>query len=86
MNFQPGDTVVFDPDSFNPDFWDSLTEQDKLQCYGPLGYGREKPLFFTFICEHRPQSGHCVLVNMENQRVETMRHISDFRLATEDEC
>lgn len=86
--FRPGDTVIFDPDSFNPDYWNNLSEEDKVKYYGPLGYGRpkDKPLLFTFLCEHHPQGGHCVLVNMENQKVETMRHPSDFRLAGDDEC
>jgi len=84
--FKPGDTVIFDPDTFNPDYWDKLSEEDRVKYYGPLGYGREKPLHFTFLCEHSPQFGHCVLVNMETQQVETMRHTTNFRLATEDEC
>jgi len=84
--FKPGDTVVFDPDSFNPYMWSKMSEDDKIKYYGPLGYGREKPLLFTFLCEHSPQVGHCVLVNMETQQIETMRHTSDFRLATDEEC
>ena len=83
--FKPGDTVVFDEKSFNQTFWANLSEEDKVKYYGPLGYGREKPLLFTFLCEHSPQSGHCVLINMETQQLETMRHISDFRLATDEE-
>lgn len=83
--FKPGDTVIFEPKNFNPAFWDGLSEADRIKYYGPLGYGRDKPLLFTFLFEHKPQHGHCVLVNMENQKVETMRHTSDFRLATDDE-
>jgi hypothetical protein len=84
--FKPGDTVVFDPDSFNPEWWNALSEKERLRYYGCLGYGRDKPLLFTFICEYHPQIGHCVLINMENQKIETMCHISDFRLAIENEC
>ena len=78
--------VVFDVDTFHPPYWDNLTEEDRIEYYGPLGYGDEKLKLFTFICEMRPQSGHCVLIDMESGKVETMRHVSDFRLATDDEC
>jgi len=84
--FELGDTVVFDTRCLDPAFWDNLTEDVRIKYYGPLGYGEKDILLFTFICEHRPQSGHCVLVNMKNQKIETMRHIECLRLATEDEC
>lgn len=86
--FNSGDTVVFDPNSFNSEYWNGLSEEDRIKYYGPLGYGRpaDKPLLFVFLMEHHPQQGHCVLVNMENQQIETMRHIEDFRLAKDDEC
>lgn len=84
--FKMGDTVVFEPKNLNPDFFNNLSEEEKLRYYGDLGYGSKKPVFFTFICEHMPQSSHCILVNMQNQKIETMRHINDFRLATEEEC
>jgi len=41
---------------------------------------------FTFICEHRPQIGHCVVINMTTCELITMCHIDIFRLATEQEC
>lgn len=83
--FKPGDTLVFDPSNFNPEYWDKLSEADRKKYYGAIGYGDERPHLFTFVCEHRPQSGHCVLVSILDQHVETMRHTTDFRLATEDE-
>lgn len=86
MKFKPGDTVIWDENNFNPKFWDNLPEEDRIKYYGPLGYGQEKPVLFTFICEHSPQLGHCVLINMHTQEVETMRHTSEFRLATDEEC
>ena len=46
----------------------------------------DRPFLFTFITEHSPQEGHCVFINIKNQKVETMRHTSDFRLAAEEEC
>jgi hypothetical protein len=84
-SFKLGDTVVFDPSTFNPEHWDGLSEEDRLKYYGVLGYGRTRPHNYTFICEHSPQTGHCMLVSMEDQHIETMRHTGNFRLATEDE-
>jgi hypothetical protein len=84
-SFKPGDTLVFEPKNFNPEYWAGLSEEDRVKYYGALGYGAARPHLFTFICEHNPQRGHCVLVSMQDQHVETMRHPTDFRLATEDE-
>jgi len=87
--FKMGDTVVFEPDNFNLEYWDNLSEVNRITYYGPLGYGRtntDRPLLFTFLCEHSPQVGHCVLINMETQQIETMRHTADFRLVEDDEC
>ena len=85
--FKPGDTVVFDPDSFNPDFWNGLSLEQKKRYYGNLyNFEEDKPYLFTFLCYHSPQVGHCVLVSMEDQHIETMRHPDDFRLVGDDEC
>ncbi len=81
----PGDTVVWNPENFNPAFWDKLSERDRIRYYGDLGYGSKKRKLFTFLCHHRPQHGHCVLVSMDG-KVETMRHTSEFDLVGEDEC
>jgi uncharacterized protein YlbG (UPF0298 family) len=82
--FKPGTVVVFDPASFNPDFWKKLSEEDRLRYYGELGYGSNKLKFFVFLCEVN-ESGHCVLIDMDSNKILTMRHISDFRAATEEE-
>ncbi len=84
-SFKLGDTVVFDPTTFNPEYWDNEPETNKILYYGVLGYGAKKPHLYTFICEHQQQGGHCVLISMEDQHVETMRHTENFRLATDDE-
>lgn len=83
--FKRGTVVVFDPESFNPDFWDKMPEEDKIKYYGPLGYGREKPKFFVFLCEIRNAPGHCVLVSLDDQTIETMRHTDNFREVDEEE-
>lgn len=84
MKFEPGTVVVFEPNNFNPKFWGALPEKERIEYYGPLGYGEEKPHLFVFLCEIQ-NSGHCVLVSLNDQHVETMRHTSDFRKATEEE-
>jgi len=82
--FKTGTVVVFDPLSFNPAFWDKLSEEDRLKYYGPLGYGSEKVKFFVYICDIN-DSGHCVLVDMDTGLNVLMRHTCNFRAATEDE-
>jgi hypothetical protein len=80
--FKKGDTVILDVSSL------PYSEADKTRYYGALGYGRprNKPLLFTFLCEHSPQKGHCVLINMETKQLEIMRHVEDFRKASKNEC
>ena len=85
-DFVAGDTVVWNPENFNPMYWDNLPEDLRIKYYGDLGYGQEKRKLFTFLCHHRPQYGHCALVSMDDQKVETMRHTSEFDLVGEDEC
>lgn len=88
MKFKPGDTVVFNIESFNSEYWDGLSETRKREYYGMLYNfnNPEDPYFFTFLAEHWPQHGKCVLVNMQNQVVETMREMRSFRKVGEDEC
>lgn len=83
--FNPGDTVVFDPRMLNPDYWDKLSETNRIKYYGWTGYPEKKNLF-TFLCYHRPQYGHCILVDMQTQRILTMRHPDELRLAIDEEC
>lgn len=85
MNFTSGTVVVFEPKNFNPDFWNKLSEQEKIDYYGQLGYGSTKSKFFVFLTEIKNAPGHCVLVDLDDGKIETMRHISDFREVTEDE-
>ena len=83
--FKPGTVVVFEPKNFNQEWWTNLSEADRLKYYGVLGYGADKQKCFVFLCEIISCPGHCVLVDMQDQHIETMRHTSDFREATEDE-
>ena len=87
--FKRGTVVVFEPKHFNKDWWNKQSEEDLLKWYGPLGYGQKKKKLFVFICEvldmDGDPSGHCVLISLDDQKIETMRHTSDFRKATEDE-
>ena len=86
--FKTGTVVVWDPSRFNPSYWNNLSEEDRLKYYGDLGYGREKPRLFVFLTEifdNDNDSGHCILVSLDNQKIETMRHTSEFRKATDEE-
>lgn len=83
--FKLGDAVVFEPANFNLDYWNGLTEKDRVKYYGPLGYGAEKKKVFVFLGEINQTPGHCILISLDDQKIETMRHISDFRLVTDEE-
>lgn len=82
--FKMGTVVVFDPSHFNPEFWDNLSEEDRVKYYGPLGYGAKKTKLFVYMCEVN-DSGHCVLIDMDTGENVLMRHTCDFRAATEEE-
>ncbi len=84
-NFKKGTVVVFDPESFNKDFWKNLSEEDKIKYYGSLGYGTNKKKFFVFLTEVKNAPGHCLLVDLDDGQIETMRHIYNFREVKEDE-
>lgn len=84
--FVPGDTVAWSSDGFNKSYWDKLSEEDRVKYYGRFGYGSDRLKLFTFLCHHRPQYGHCVLVDMQTQEVITMAHTDEFYLVTDDEC
>ena len=79
-------TLIFDPSSLNRKYWNGLSEEDKIKYYGRYGYGQNKVKLFTFICEHWPQIGHFVLMDMDNGQLLPMCHVSEFRIATDDEC
>ncbi len=85
MKFKSGTVVVFEPNNFNPDYWNKLSEDDKIKYYGDLGYGKEKKPLFVFMTEIRNAPGHCVLVSMDDGHTEVMRHTTDFREVREDE-
>lgn len=94
--YRAGDTLVFDPESFNPEFWNRLSEEDKYRYYGSRFYHRPddwnnkfetlKPKLMTFICEHHPQQGHCVLMDMSTGQLYPMCHPCNFRLVSDEEC
>lgn len=87
--FQQGTVVVWTPDNFNKDYWAGLSEEERVKYYGPLGYGAEKPKLFVFMTAildaKGSDTGHCVLVSLDNQQIETMRHTCEFREASENE-
>ena len=83
--FKRGTVVVFEPKHFNPKYWNNLSEEDRIKYYGALGYGQPKLKLFVFITEILNAPGHCVLISLDDQKIETMRHTNDFREITEDE-
>jgi hypothetical protein len=86
MKFEAGDTVVFDPDNFNPDFWNALSNADKLRYYGHFYERPDKPKLLVFVCEHSPQIGHCLLMELATGKMLPMCHTNDFRKVEDDEC
>ena len=83
--FKRGTVVVFEPKNLNPDYWNALSEKDRIKYYGALGYGKTKPIFFVYLTEIKNALGHCVLVSLADQKIETMRHTDNFREVTEEE-
>jgi len=83
--FKLGDTVRFDPDSFDPEYWNSISDKDRMKYYGPFWTWYKVPLF-TFITEHSPQTGHCILMNMDTGTLYPMCHTNNFKLVLDDEC
>lgn len=93
----PGTVVVWTHENFNPEYWDKLSEDDRRKFYGWAGYGQE-PKYpgwkkaFVFICPiisanaaEFNDSGHCVLLDLDDGHLEYMRHTAELRPATEDE-
>lgn len=85
QKFKRGTVVVFEPKNLNPAYWNGLSEEDRIKYYGALGYGSPKPKFFVYLTGIRNASGHCVLVSLDDQSIQTMRHDQDFREVTEEE-
>lgn len=87
--FTPGTVVVFEPANFHKDFWDGLSEDKRISCYGDYGYGADKQKLFVYLCPildtDGTDSGHCVLVSLDDQKIHTMMHAEEFRRALETE-
>jgi len=85
--FKLGDTVQFDSSSLNKEFWDQLPIEEKRKYYGVFYHdGTSNLKLFTFITEHFPQTGHCILMDMRTGELLPMCHACNFRLVNEDEC
>ena len=83
--FKKGDAVVFEPKNLNKSYWNSLSEEDKIKYYGSLGYGSKETKIFVFITKINQCDSHCILISLDDGKIETMRHTNNFRLATEEE-
>lgn len=84
--FKLGDTLVFNPSSFNTEYWSELGEEKRIEYYGRFGYGQSEKYLFTFITEHTPQEGHCMLFCMNVQQIYYMCDMYKFKVALEEEC
>lgn len=93
--FKQGDVVVWDPgERFITSLRKSHTEAEMIKFYGVLGYGAEKKPLFVFMApingyddllRETRDTGHCVLLNLDNGVIERMVHTHELRLATEEE-
>ena len=83
--FRLGDTVVFDLDTVNTQHY---TPEELRRYYGDLyNFDKNRPYMFTFITEHYPQGGHCMLMSMEHDnKIVTMVHTNNLRRLTDEEC
>jgi len=84
--FRPGDTVIFEINHLNTNFWNELSESDRIKFYGRYGYGSKHKKLFTFITYHYPQLDHCVLMDIDDGELLPMCHSNNFRLVSDDEC
>ena len=85
MNFKLGDTVIFNEKGFDKDWWDNLEIGEKKRYYGDLyDFDNNKPILFTFIAQHNPQTDYGIFINIENQKIEVMRHIKHFKLIAKE--
>lgn len=96
LRIRRGDVVTLDLETIK-----DYSDEDKQKYYWYLGYGEEKPRMFVFITriysqhewEHRPgkmkkhrvDSGHCVLMDMDTQKLVSMAHTVNLRHAEESE-
>lgn len=89
-DFKQGEVLAWDYTKFNPEFWNKLSEKDRIKYYSKYGYGSNKLKLFVYICdimdaETKESSGHCVLIDLQTQETITMAHTCEFRRATEAE-
>jgi hypothetical protein len=83
--FDPGTVVAFNPESFDPQYWSALSEEQKFKYFGRMGYGSESPVYFVFLCEIKQAPGHCVLVPMKGGNPITMVHTCNLKEAAFEE-
>jgi hypothetical protein len=86
--FKIGSVLVFEPKNLNQDYWNRLTEEEKINYYGQYGYGHKKTKHFIFMCpviDSNGDTGHSILWDMEEQKIIQMAHNYEFRMATEEE-
>jgi len=86
--FKIGSVLVFEPKNLNQEYWVKLSQEDKIKYYAKYGYGQKKIKYFVFMCpviDSNGDTGHCILWDMQEQKMIQMAHTYEFRLVTEEE-
>ena len=83
--FKPGTVVVLNEKKLKGKWWDELTEKKRQEFYGLLGYGSNPPKCFVFITEIVSAPGHCVVMDLDTNKLLSMYHTENFRKATDSE-
>jgi len=76
---ESGTVVVFDENLINSFVWNRMSQEEKVKNYGFLGYRSDKIKRFVFLCEIKNAPGHCVIVDLETQKLLTMIHTNILR-------
>jgi len=79
---KPGTIVVLDQKEIDAQPGEN---SNKKAVYGRLGYGDKHPKLFVYLMEIISAPGHCILVSLHDQKIETMWHCDLFREARDEE-
>lgn len=93
-SFKMGDVIIWHSDNFFRNYWNSLSEEDRIKYYGQYGYGHKKKKFFIYLSEISVQCqeervrrgiGHAMIIDMDTEQVLVMVHPTEFRFADDSE-
>lgn len=90
MNLTNSEKIKYYGDFFHLEYdfskYDLSCCQPLLNPHNTIPIENCKPKLFTYVCEHSPQFGHCVLMDINNGELLPMCHTNNFRLVSDDEC